>query len=98
MDTHYTYGSLRGGLIAHVYAPPGLDVPETLELTAGSKPVTFIRISDRPLVCGPVYGIKGSCTSAECHRLVLGECQCGRHQTVPITPNDAAALAAAQRA
>lgn len=99
MDTHYTYASLRGGLIAHIYAPPELDAPETLELPSahpGRKPVTFIRVSDRPLVCGAVYGVKGSCTSAECHRRELGKCQCGRHQTVAITPNDAAALAAAQ--
>jgi hypothetical protein len=69
MDTGYTYVA-PSGLRAALYAPPSLEVPDTLTLrTQGGDVVRFDRASDRELTCEPVHGTPGTC----------GACQCGRH-------------------
>lgn len=83
MDTNYTYCSDKGQRVT-LYAPPDLGPPETLQLVANAERVTFYRLSDRPLECGTIPGVSGRCTSADCHRRVLGKCQCGRHEAVRV--------------
>jgi hypothetical protein len=80
MDTSYTFAESSGAQIA-VYAPPAFQVPEHIVLgdRETGDAVTFYRLSDRPLTCDPVPGVKGRCGSFECHRRELGKCQCGRH-------------------
>lgn len=88
MDTSHTFSTAKG-VRAMIYAPPDYDPPAQLELVHDGEPVTFIRVSDQSLVCGAVgtritpqgeiVSVPGECRSAECHRAVLGECQCGRH-------------------
>ena len=63
-----------------VYAPPGLTPPASMPLTTDDgKTINVLRLSDLSLECGQVAGIDGKCTSPDCHRSVLHECQCGRH-------------------
>jgi hypothetical protein len=78
MDIGYTFGT-TSGLHASIYCPPELDVPDSLTLTRDGVPVVLARLSDRSLECRDVVDIKGHCDSFDCHRQVLGECQCGRH-------------------
>lgn len=78
MDTGYTY-STSDWIRASVYAPPEFEPPATLQLARGDELVTFMRVSDRSLYCGKVADVTGDCDNFECHRRVLGECQCGRH-------------------
>ena len=78
MDTAHAYVHSSGTSIA-LYAPPTLDVPDTLTLRSQGAPVEFIRASDRELTCDPVGGVTGKCGAYECHRRVIGSCQCGRH-------------------
>jgi len=85
MQDGYTYVA-PDGASASIYAPPGLDVPDTLTLrTAIGDLKVFDRASDRELTCEPVPGITGKCGSYECHRNQVNACQCGRHPDgVPI--------------
>lgn len=80
MDIGYTYAT-PGDLTVTVYAPPGFDVPSTFQIREQStgEIVNALRVSDRDMTCGKVAGVDGECTSHDCHRRVLGECQCGRH-------------------
>jgi hypothetical protein len=84
MDTSYTYGTPNGTRAA-LYAPPNIEVPDTIDMTVDGKSVTFHRLSDASMVCDAVPGVKGVCGSADCHRRVLGECQCKRHGRVVFT-------------
>ena len=78
MDDSYTYCTNRGQRVM-LYAPPGFGPPDAFPMMAGDEKVLFHRLSDRSLECGRVAGEK-PCTSADCHRRVIGECQCGRHE------------------
>lgn len=78
MDTSYTYSSDKG-LRVMLYAPPEFGPPDAFPMMAGDEKTWFHRISDRSFECGKTFDGKGTCTSADCHRRVLGECQCGRH-------------------
>ena len=88
MDTSHTF-STSTGTRAMLYAPPGFDPPAQIVLEHDGAAITFIRVSDVSLACGTVgtritpqgeiVTVAGECKSAECHRAVLGECQCGRH-------------------
>jgi hypothetical protein len=78
MDEGYTYGSPDGDRIA-LYVPIGYDPPLSIAITDGAGPVVFDLISERSLTCDNPIGAKGGCGSFECHRAVLGQCQCGRH-------------------
>ncbi len=80
MDTAYTY-SARGTLerIA-IYAPPEFLPPLSVTMTRDGVEVLFVRLSDVELLCGKVPGVDGACRTHECHRTVIGECQCGRHR------------------
>lgn len=80
MDTSFAYSSNSGQRVM-LYAPPELEPPETLQLVHFAERVTFYRISDRPLECSKT---SGGCGSTDCHRRVLGKCQCGRHDAVGI--------------
>lgn len=94
MDRSFTYGT-RDREHLMIYVEPGFDPPDILMVTrtADSKSVEFIRLSDMSLECETVRGridhqgksvvINGECTNGDCHRRVLGECQCGRH-TAPV--------------
>lgn len=82
MDIGHTYSSLARAR-AVLYAQPGVEVPATLTLTEQGAPVEYFLLSDTSLHCGSVRGVTGSCESFDCHRLVLGECQCGRHGVGP---------------
>jgi hypothetical protein len=64
-----------------VYTPEGFAPPDEITLIdpEGEDMVLF-RLDDRALTCGKVLGVTGSCDSYECHRTVLGMCQCGRHK------------------
>jgi hypothetical protein len=79
MDVGYTYASNKGVRLS-LYVVGGFEPPESLVLDRGSEPVEFFRISDRSLECGKVANVTGSCTNDQCHRAVLGKCQCGRHE------------------
>jgi hypothetical protein len=85
MHTGYTYVAADGSS-ASIYAPPTLDVPDTLTLrTPLGDLKVFDRASDRELTCQDVPGVKGKCGSYECHRKQVNTCQCGRHPDgVPI--------------
>lgn len=89
MDTGHTYGT-PAGLRVMLYVTDDFTVPETIELTRDGQQVTFHRISPNSLYCADVSGVSGSCGSADCHRMPLGQCQCGRHgrgpdgETVPL--------------
>jgi hypothetical protein len=88
MDERFTYSS-RDRVHLMVYVAPGYEPPDTLTLTRDGAPVEFLRLSDRSLECGRVatrinaqgeeVPVPGECTAYDCHRAVLGECQCGRH-------------------
>ncbi|MDR6574319.1 hypothetical protein J2X60_002978 [Curtobacterium sp. 320] len=80
MDVGYTYAA-KGALDQlSLHAPPEFEPPTSVTVTRDGAPVVFVRLSDVVLTCGKVSGVQGSCTSAECHRRVIGECQCGRHR------------------
>ena len=91
MDDRFTYSTQdRVGLM--VYVAPGYDPPDLLTLTGpDGKPVEFMRLSDMSLECGSVRSrtgprgesilVTGECNSYDCHRRVLGECQCKRHES-----------------
>jgi len=80
MDVGYTFAA-RGTLERlSVFAPPQFEPPLSLTVTRDGVDVVFVRLSDLELTCGAVTGVTGRCTSAECHRRVIGDCQCGRHQ------------------
>jgi len=80
MDVGYTF-SARGTLERlSVYVPPEFEPPLSVTVTRDGTDVVFVRLSDVELTCGAVSGVTGKCTSAECHRRVIGECQCGRHK------------------
>lgn len=79
MDTSFTYSSNKGARVT-LYADPDLEPPETLQMVANAERVTYYRLSDRSLECGKTGGVNGECRSADCHRRVLGECGCGRHE------------------
>jgi hypothetical protein len=82
MDTGYTY-SARGSLERlSVYAPPKFEPPLSITVTRDGTDVVFVRLSDVELTCGSVSGVQGACRTAECHRRVIGECQCGRHRSL----------------
>ena len=90
MDTGYTY-SARGTLERlSLYAPPAFEPPPSITVTRNGVAVEFVRLSDLVLTCGAVAGTQGSCASYECHRRVIGDCQCGRHKgLLDRDPNDA---------
>lgn len=79
METSYKYCS-NNGLTVTLYAAPGLEPPETFQMVHNAERVTFYRLSDRSLVCGKVVGVNSDCRNVDCHRRVLGECGCGRHE------------------
>lgn len=83
MDKGYTYGNARGERLA-LYVHPRFEVPPTVEVReANGEVVRFTRISDnKSLDCGMVPGVPSVCSNFECHRRVLGQCQCGRHEAV----------------
>ena len=81
MDIGYTYGSPDFDRLS-VYVPPDYEPPESFTVTRDGTPVRFVRLSDRELECGATPGVKGSCTSFDCHRMVIGECICKRHRSV----------------
>ena len=85
MQTGYTYVAADGSS-ASIYAPPTLDVPDTVTLrTSIGDLKVFERSSYRELTCGAVPGVTGKCGSYECHRKQVNACQCGRHPDgVPI--------------
>ncbi|PZE66924.1 hypothetical protein DEI83_06340 [Curtobacterium sp. MCBD17_021] len=80
MDVGYTF-SARGTLERlSLFVPPEFEPPLSVTVTRDGADVVFVRLSDVELTCGAVSGVTGKCTSAECHRRVIGECQCGRHK------------------
>ena len=79
MDFGHTYSTPQGVRVM-LYAGEELTVPEQLVLTRGEESVTFYRLLPESLRWRPVEGVTGECTNADCHRLPLGECQCGRHE------------------
>jgi hypothetical protein len=80
MDAGYTYAA-RGTLERlSVFVPPEFEPPLSVTVTRDGVDVVFVRLSDVELTCGAVSGVTGRCSSAECHRRVIGECQCGRHK------------------
>ncbi|MEB0201985.1 hypothetical protein QN354_09475 [Cryobacterium sp. 5I3] len=78
MDTAYTFASTDYVRVM-IYAPTGVDLPDTIEVKRGGKVVPFFRLSDRSLTCEKVAGVSGECGRFDCHRRALGSCQCGRH-------------------
>jgi len=80
MDTGYTYAAKGTLERLSLFAPPTFDPPSSMTVTRDGAPVVFVRLSDLELACGAVHGTNGRCASPECHRRVIGECQCGRHQ------------------
>jgi len=90
MDTGYTYAAKGTLERLSLYAPPQLEPPLSVTVTRDGAPVEFVRLSDVELTCGTVYGTPKACTTHECHRRVIGECQCGRHKgLLDRDPNDA---------
>ena len=83
LQTGYTY-ALGDDSTVSVYADPGIEVPTSFKIRRLGVVEEAHRVSDRDLECGWAAGVdaKGSkgCTSHECHRRVLGKCQCGRHK------------------
>ena len=79
MDIGYTYAS-SDGIKGSWYVPPGVDVPTLIKVRIAGDIVDLHRLSDRDLTCDDVPGIPQHCDSYECHRVVLGDCVCGRHQ------------------
>lgn len=78
MDVGYTYGSAEGVRLC-VYVPRGFTPPARVTAEHGDRFVDFVRVSDQSFDCGYARGVKGVCKSYECHRSLLGKCQCGRH-------------------
>lgn len=94
MDVSTTYSSATGKFKVMVYGPPELTMPDEFPVTLADGSVgVMMRLSDRSLECGVVptrinargeeVPVSGRCDSIDCHRRVLGECQCGRH-TAPV--------------
>lgn len=79
MEIGYTYAT-PGGDRVMVYAPPEFEVASTMPVRRAGTVITCHRLSDRDLFCGKAPGVTGECDNQECHRKVLGECQCGRHE------------------
>ena len=79
MDRGHTYASNDGDRV-DVYAPPELTPPDGFEMKRDGTRVRMFRVSPAAFDCGKTAGVTGQCTSHECHRAVLGECQCGRHE------------------
>jgi hypothetical protein len=89
MDTGYTYAAKGTLERLSLFVPPQYEPPVSVTVTTQGAPLEFVRLSDVVLTCGAVHGVTGSCTSAECHRRVIGECQCGRHRgLLDRDPND----------
>jgi len=89
MDTGYTYAAKGTLERLSLFAPPQFEPPLFVTVTRDGEPVVFMRLSDVELTCGSVHGVNGRCSSAECHRRVIGECQCGRHRgLLDRAPND----------
>lgn len=80
MDVGYTYAAKGTLERLSLHAPPEFEPPTSVTVTRAGTPLVFVRLSDVVLTCGNVAGVQGSCTNAECHRRVIGECQCGRHR------------------
>lgn len=78
MDIGHTYATPTGERVM-LYTTEDFTVPERIELDRDGTRVTFSRLLPSSIYCGDVVGVSGHCTSADCHRLPLGECQCGRH-------------------
>lgn len=88
MDTAFTY-STADRVRMTIYVAPGYEPPATILLEHDGQPVEFMRLSDMSLVCervafridaqGNEVPVPGDCNSFDCHRAVLGQCQCGRH-------------------
>lgn len=88
MDTGYTYGSPTGER-GSIYLPPAFTPPDEITVVREDGATeTWARVSDRELDCGEVYGVKGRCSSYECHRARLGFCQCGRHRSLGAPADD----------
>lgn len=85
MDVGYTYGG-PNSLRIMIYAPPELEPPEEIEMTAGQQRMQFVRLSDRSLAC---YKADGGCGSYDCHRHELGICECGAHPGLSARPQRA---------
>ena len=90
MLTSYTYGVWRTDRKMIVAMSKDDGIPD-LELVVNGE--TWVRISDTPLTCEPAMhdfgGKKGlvmtKCGGGwECHRTVLGVCQCGLHDRVQL--------------
>ena len=79
MDHGHTFSTPYGDRVM-LYAPPEFTPPERLVLSFGGEAVTFSRLDPAVLLCDDVPGIKGHCTSPDCHRSPLGVCKCGRHK------------------
>jgi hypothetical protein len=89
MDRGFTYGSPTG-IRASLYLAPEFDAPDEITVTRNGEPVRFLRVSDHSLECrkvdsritaqGEVAPVPGECRNPDCHRMMLGACQCGRHQ------------------
>ncbi len=94
MDTSYTYAN-KDRAHMMIYVDPAFEPPDEIMFTrfddAGATPVKFMRLSDASLTCEPissrigprgeVIAVPGDCKSpVDCHRRVIGECQCGRHE------------------
>lgn len=89
MDVGYTYAAKGTLERLSLFAPPQFEPPLSVTVMRDGTPVVFVRLSDVELTCGAVHGVTGRCSSAECHRRVLGECQCGRHRgLLDRDPND----------
>ncbi|TFD27488.1 hypothetical protein [Cryobacterium cryoconiti] len=78
MDVSFTYGNPTGAH-ATLYVAQQFEGPDSITLTLDGKELEFLRLSDRSLTCDATHGVPGKCESIDCHRRVLGECQCGRH-------------------
>jgi hypothetical protein len=88
MDDRYSYSTASRVHLA-IYVAEGYDPPATIMLEHDGQPVEFMRLSDMSLVCekvafridsqGNEVPVHSECGSYDCHRLVLGQCKCGRH-------------------
>ncbi|RLP73652.1 hypothetical protein D9V32_14065 [Mycetocola tolaasinivorans] len=88
MDERFTYLLMRDekpleDIRVTVWAPVGVVPALTLPMMHEGTPAVAVLLDHRALTCSPVAGVRGECGSAECHRRVLGACQCGRHPEGP---------------
>jgi hypothetical protein len=86
MDDRVTYGT-PSGIRATIYLEDADDAPDDLILRDGTR---LLRLSDISLVCykdprpmkdpdNQKRNLPTGCGGFDCHRMVLGQCQCGYH-------------------